>query len=112
MSNAPAFIANSELTYKPLCIPGLRASAEWQHIDKYFNDAANTKTYSGYNIYNLRFGYDFKSIIKGAGIWFNVINLTDELYATTVTHSQYGDNYNAAPPRVYTLGISYSFSKY
>jgi iron complex outermembrane receptor protein len=112
MNNAPAFIANSELTYKPLFIPGFRASGEWQHIDKYFTDAANTKTYSGYNIYNLRFGYDAKSIAKGAGIWFNVMNVTNQLYATTVTHSQYGDTYNAAPPRIYSLGISYSFSKY
>lgn len=112
MTNAPAFIANSEVTYKPLFIPGLRASAEWQHIDKYFTDAANSKTYSGYNICNLRFGYNFKSIVKGAGLWFNVLNATNQLYATTVTHSQYGDSYNAAAPRIYTLGISYSFSKY
>ncbi|RKR85070.1 outer membrane receptor protein involved in Fe transport [Mucilaginibacter gracilis] len=112
MNNAPAFIANSELTYKPLFIPGLRASAEWQHINQYYTDAANTKTYSGYNIYNLRFGYNFNSIIKGAGIWLNILNATNQLYATTVTHSQYGDTYNAAPPRIYTLGISYSFSKY
>jgi len=111
MNNAPAFIANSELTYKPIFIPGFRASAEWQHINQYYTDPANTKTYSGYNIYNLRFGYDFKSIIKGAGIWFNALNVTNQLYATTVTHSQYGDTYNAAPPRIYTLGISYSFSK-
>lgn len=112
MSNAPAWIANSELTYKPLFMPGFRASAEWQHIDKYFTDPANTKTYSGYDIYNLRFGYDFKRIVKGAGIWFNAMNVTNKLYATTVTSGQYGDTYNAAPPRIYTLGVSYSFSKY
>ncbi|SDG73982.1 TonB-dependent receptor [Mucilaginibacter sp. P25] len=113
MNNAPAWIANSELTYKPQYFPGFRIATEWQHINQYYTNPANTKTYSGYDIYNLRLGYDVKSsVLKGAGIWFNVLNLTNKLYATTVTSSQYGDTYNAAPPRTYTLGISYSFSKY
>jgi iron complex outermembrane receptor protein len=113
MNNAPAWIANSELTYKPQYLPGFRIATEWQHINRYFTNPANTKTYSGYDIYNLRLGYDVKSsVLKGAGIWFNVLNLTNKLYATTVTSSQYGDTYNAAPPRTCTLGISYSFSKY
>ena len=112
MSNAPTWIANSELTFKPAFIPGFRIAPEWQHIASYYTDPANTKTYSGYNIYNLRLGYDFKTnVLKGAGIWFNVLNATNQLYATTVTSNQYGDTYNAAPPRTYTLGISYSFSK-
>ncbi|MES2277360.1 MAG: TonB-dependent receptor [Bacteroidota bacterium] len=112
MNNAPAWIANSELTYKPEYIEGFRISGEWQHINRYFTNPANTKTYSGYNIYNLRMGYDFKhDALKGIGIWFNVLNLTNQLYATTVTSNQYGDTYNAAPPRTYTLGLSYSFSK-
>lgn len=113
MNNAPAWIANSELTYKPAYINGLRLAAEWQHINQYFTNPANTKTYSGYDIYNLRLGYDVKSTaLKGAGIWFNVLNFTDKLYATTVTSNQYGDTYNAAPPRTFTLGISYSIAKH
>ncbi|MGF7075628.1 TonB-dependent receptor [Mucilaginibacter sp. 3215] len=113
MNNAPAWVANSELSYKPQYLPGFRIATEWQHINQYYTNPANTKTYSGYDIYNLRLGYDVKSsVLKGAGIWFNVLNLTNKLYATTVTSSQYGDTYNAAPPRTYTLGISYSFSKY
>jgi iron complex outermembrane receptor protein len=112
MNNAPAWIANSEITYKPAYLNGFRIATEWQHINSYFTNPANTKTYSGYNIYNLRLGYDAKSnALKGMGIWFNVLNLTNKLYATTVTSNQYGDTYNAAPPRIYTLGISYSFSK-
>jgi iron complex outermembrane receptor protein len=112
MANAPKWIANSELTYKPLFIPGFRVAGEWQHIDTYFTNPANTKTYGGYDIYNLRLGYDLKqTVLKGAGIWFNVLNLTNKLYATTVTSNQYGDTYNAAPPRTCTLGISYSFAK-
>ncbi|AMR30366.1 hypothetical protein A0256_02505 [Mucilaginibacter sp. PAMC 26640] len=113
MNNAPAWIANSELTYKPAYVDGLRLSTEWQHINRYYTNPANTKTYSGYNIYNVRVGYDVKSsVLKGAGIWLNVLNVTDKLYATTVTSNQYGDTYNAAPPRTFTLGISYSIAKH
>lgn len=112
MANAPSWIANSELTYKPIFIPGLRVAAEWQHIDKYFTNPANTKAYGGYDIYNARLGYEAKAnALKGFGIWFNVLNLTNALYATTVVSNQYGDTYTAAPPRTYTLGLSYSFSK-
>ncbi|RZA04158.1 MAG: TonB-dependent receptor [Sphingobacteriaceae bacterium] len=113
MNNAPNWIANSEITYKPNYFKGFRIAAEWQHLDGFFTNPANTKSYSGYNIYNLRMGYNFTSkAIKGAGIWFNALNITNALYATNVVSNQYGDTYTAAPPRVFTLGVSYSFSKY
>jgi iron complex outermembrane recepter protein len=113
MNNAPNWIANSEITYKPNYFKGFRIAAEWQHLNGFFTNPANTKSYSGYNIYNLRMGYNFKNkVIKGAGIWFNALNITNALYATNVVSNQYGDTYTAAPPRVFTLGISYSFSKY
>ncbi|MCJ8210966.1 TonB-dependent receptor [Mucilaginibacter sp. RS28] len=113
MSNAPAWIANSEITWKPSFIPGFRIAPEWQHIDKYYTDPGNTKTYNGYDIFNLRTGYQFKTLaLKGVSVWLNVLNLTNKLYATTVTSNQYGDTYNAAPPRIYTIGLSYNFSKY
>jgi iron complex outermembrane recepter protein len=112
MNNAPAWIANSELTYKPQFIPGFRIAGEWQHIAQFFTNPANTKSYSGYDIFNVRLGYEAKqNTLKGFGIWFNVLNLTNKLYATNVTSNQYGDTYTAAPPRTYTLGLSYSFSK-
>ncbi|GAA4088932.1 TonB-dependent receptor domain-containing protein [Mucilaginibacter panaciglaebae] len=112
MNNAPAWIANAELSYKPYYLPGFRIAGEWQHIDQYFTNPANTKTYPGYNIYNVRLGYEVKGgVWRGAGIWVNAMNVTGKLYASTVTSNQYGDTYNAAPPRTFTLGISYSFAK-
>lgn len=113
MNNAPAWIANAEITYKPMYLPGFRIAGEWQHIDQYYTNPANTKTYSGYNTYNLRLGYEFKQdLLKGTGLWFNVLNVTNKLYATTVTSNQYGDTYNAGPPRILSFGVSSNFSKY
>jgi iron complex outermembrane receptor protein len=113
MINAPSWIANSEITYKPEFIAGFRSALEWQHIGPYYKDNANLRKYEGYNAFNLRLGYDLKSTkLRGLGIWLNVLNLTDKLYATNVTSSAFADTYYAAPPRTYTLGLNYSFSKY
>ncbi|MBS7564847.1 TonB-dependent receptor [Mucilaginibacter sp. Bleaf8] len=113
MVNAPVWIANSEITYKPSYLDGFRSSFEWQHIGPYYKDNANARRYDRYDVFNLRLGYDLhQTALKGIGVWFNVINLTNRLYATNVTSSTYSDTYYAAPPRTYTLGISYSFAKH
>jgi outer membrane receptor protein involved in Fe transport len=113
MVNAPAWIANTEVTYKPLFLPGFRTAFEWQHIGPYFKDNANTRKYEGYDVFNWRLGYDLKQTsLKGIGLWLNVLNLTNRLYATNVTSSTYADTYYAAAPRTYMLGISYTFSKH
>jgi len=111
MTNAPSSIINSEITWKPKFIKGFRSATEWQYISRYFVNSANSKTYNGYDIFNLRLGYSFsKASLKGAGLWLNVLNVTDKLYATNVTGNQYGVTYNAAPPRTISLGLSYNLS--
>ncbi|WP_207420465.1 TonB-dependent receptor [Desertivirga brevis] len=111
MANAPASIINSEVTWKPGFVAGLRMAAEWQSISKYYVNSANTRSYRGYDIFNLRFGYDIKAkVAKGAGLWLNIMNVTDQLYANNVTGNQYGVTYNAAAPRTVTIGLTYSFT--
>lgn len=112
MSNAPTFVGNCEISWKPSNLKGFRSMLEWQSVSKYFINPANTKSYGGYSIFNFRSGYDFvQGAAKGLGIWFNVLNLTNELYAATVTANQYRTTYNAAPPASFTLGIAYSFER-
>ena len=108
MANAPSWIANTELTWKPAFIEGFRSALEWQHLNKYYINSAISKSYQGYDVFNLRLGYELKSgFARGAGIWLNAINLMDKLYATNVTANQYGATYNAAAPRTFSLGISF-----
>ncbi|HEY1023799.1 MAG TPA: TonB-dependent receptor [Sphingobacteriaceae bacterium] len=111
MAGAPSWIANSEVTWKPTFVSGLRSSLEWQHVGKYFVNTANSKSYNGYDLLNLRLGYDLQTLAKGAGIWLNVLNLTDKLYSSNVIGNQYGVTYAAAAPRTFSLGFKYSFSK-
>jgi len=107
MGQAPSWIANSELTYKPAFAPSLRAALEWQHIDSYFMDNANSAEYDGYNIFNFRLGYN----IKGIEVWANVMNISNKLYATVARRSQWGDSYSIGEPRAINLGLAYNFQK-
>lgn len=104
---APTWIANAELTWKPSFLKGFRIGLEWQHVDSYFMDAQNTKEYPGFNILNARMGYTW----KGLEAWFNVLNLTNELYATRASSSRWGDSYNPGDPRTFNIGIGYRFAE-
>lgn len=105
MPQAPQWIANAQLSYTPHQIKGLRVGLEWQHINSYFMDQQNTKTYDGCDVFNLRLGYEWKSF----EIWTNVLNLTDELYATVARATKWGQSYSLGKPQHITFGIAYSF---
>lgn len=107
MSRAPKWIANAQLTYKPDYLKGFRASIEWQHIDEYFMDQQNAKVYEGYDIINLRFGYQKKSF----EIWTNLMNAMNSLYATAASSSAWGQSYSLGRPRNINLGIAYKFQQ-
>ncbi|WP_066836361.1 TonB-dependent receptor [Rufibacter ruber] len=106
MATAPRYIGNTEITYKPLFLPGLRLSAEWQRVGRYYMDPANSETYQGYHLFHARMGYAF----HGVEAWVNVINLTNELYATTVDKFAYGKSYRQGVPRTFTVGLGYQFT--
>lgn len=111
MVNAPNWIANAEVYYKPRCVPGARLGLEYQRVGSYYTNTANTKTYAGYNLLNLRLGYRLpQPALRGLEVWANVVNLGNALYATLVTANQYGTTYTAAAPRAFTLGAGYTFA--
>ncbi len=106
MAQAPNFIANSEITYKPNFIKGFRVAFEWQHIDSYYMDAANTKEYSGYDLLNVRLGYNR----KGFEIWTNILNATNQKYSTRASASSWGTTYSPGDPINVNIGVAYTFS--
>lgn len=106
MATAPRFIGNMEASYKPFFAKGLRLSLEWQHIGNYYMDAANTESYPGYNLLNARAGYTFMRM----EIWLNLLNVTNELYATTADKYIYGKSYRLGSPRTLHAGVGYNLS--
>lgn len=108
MPGAPAWIANSQITFKPQkFIKGFRISLEWQHINNYYMDAQNTQKYKGYDVFNLRMGYEYRSF----ELWANIMNVSNQLYATNASASAWGTSYTSGEPINLNLGIAYRFKK-
>ncbi len=111
MVGAPGWLANAEVFYKPRFVPGARLGLEYQRVGAYYTNTANTRTYAGYNLLNLRLGYRLpQAALRGLDVWVNVVNLSNELYSTNTTTNQYGTTYVAAAPRTFTLGVGYTFA--
>lgn len=107
MPQAPPYIVNSEITYKPSFLRGFRIAVEYQGLGEYYTDPQNTAKYKGFNLFNARMGYNF----KGFEIWANCINLTDKVYAATVDKSAYGTSYRPGQLRTLNIGLGYNFSR-
>jgi iron complex outermembrane recepter protein len=118
MPQSPRWIANSEVTYKPAYVNGLRISLEWQRIGSWYQDQVNNTRYDdrgflgfkGVSYLNLRAGYEW----KGIEVFTNVINLTDELYANSATRGNSATDrttFTPAAPRTFVLGMQYTFNR-
>lgn len=105
MPQAPTWIFNSEVFYKPRFVKGLRVGVEMMHMNQYFMDAANSKTYPGFLIFNARAGYTF----KGFEIWCNVLNFTNQLYSPNARLSRWGESITVGDPLNVNVGIGYNF---
>jgi iron complex outermembrane recepter protein len=106
MNNAPRWMHNAEIWYKPSFANGLRLGAEWQRIGSYFMDPKNTEKYPGYNVLNIRAGYKFKDL----DIWVNIMNATDNYYSYISTKTVSGYSYTLAEPRNFNVGVSYDLA--
>ncbi len=107
MPQSPNWIANTQVTYKPSYLKGFRVSLEWRHVAEYYMDQSNTKSYEGYDVFNVRLGYKRKSI----EIWTNILNVADELYATVARSNAWGQTYSLGNPRNINVGLAYKFQQ-
>jgi len=76
IESAPRVLANTRLTWQPN--PGARVQFEWVKIGWYWLDAANTQTYSGYDLFNLRGNW---KIFRDVSLFGTIHNLADKRYA-------------------------------
>ncbi len=104
MNNAPRWMHNTEVWYRPGFVKGLRLGVEWQKIGSYFMDPKNTVKYKGYNVVHVRAGYQIRSL----EVWVNMMNATDNYYAYIASKST-SYSYTLADPRHFNMGLSYDF---
>lgn len=107
MSQAPPYFVNSELSFKPEFLKGFRVSVEWQAMGGYHTDAQNTARYKGFNIVNVRTGYQFNTV----EVWVNCLNAGDVVYATTVEKSSWGTTYRPGQLRTFNIGIGWRLNQ-
>jgi len=105
MPGAPPLILNARMRYRPQWWPGAYFIGELFHVDPYYMDPANTRIYEGYEIYNLRMGKQFDRW----KIWINIINLTNELYATSASYAWGRASYRPGEKRSVNIGVSYTW---
>jgi iron complex outermembrane receptor protein len=117
MPQAPRWVANTELTYKPQWLPGLRVAGEYQRISAWYQNQVNTVRYAdkglfgaeGVSVLNLRTGYSWRETLE---LFVNVLNLTNERYATAATRGNAATDrstYTPGAPRTVALGVQYNF---
>lgn len=112
MSGAPRFTGNAEVIYKPSYVKGLRVSAELQHQGNYFMDDLDLYKYKGFDVLNVRAGYQ----VKGFEIWVNALNATNLYYSVFSTKNATASgsaaySYSLGEPREITVGLAYHFGK-
>lgn len=107
MPGAPSWIFNAGIDYRPVIVKGLKFSFEWQRVSSYFMDQENSEEYEGYNLLNARASYTFKFV----EVWGNIMNITDELYATRASLSYGRKQYTPGLPRTFQVGLNINVGK-
>lgn len=110
MDRAPTFVANAEVAARLQFVPGLRIAAEIQRVSGYWMDPENTTWYDGHTVLNARARYA-GPLLRGLEVWASLLNVTDELYATTAAVSFGRKQYSPGLPRSITLGLGYRLGR-
>ncbi len=103
MPGAPEWVMNGELKYQPSFWKDSYFIIEWFRVSPYYMDLDNTMKYNGYHIFNLRTGKKFGNF----KLWFNVLNLTDKLYATSASYSWGRQSFRPGEKRSFNVGMTY-----
>ncbi len=101
-ANAPNNVANVRIYYRPEWALGLTSMLEWQYVDSWWLDDANTREYDGYDLWNLKFSY---AVDDNVSLYAKIDNLTDEIYAERAVYAWGKEKYTPGGPRQFYLGV-------
>ena len=110
MPNAPREQGNLRLGYA--MFQGARAELEWQLVGPYVTDQANTHSYGGYNLFNLRADAPVNDQIA---VHVRILNATNVKYAdratvtTASTAAASKDEYFPGQPLTLMTGVTVKF---
>lgn len=104
VDSAPRWLANARLGWD--FMEGARAELEWRFVDEYFVDAANTNTYEGHQVFNLRVR---AAVTENVELTGRVMNLGNVDYAERADFAFGSFRYFPGEPRSAYAGIAVSF---
>jgi len=113
MPQAPSNVTTAEIGYKP--DSNARIALEMVQVGGYWMNNANTVSYDGHRLFNLRGNYNFGAGWEG---WLQGRNLTNQLYSDSSSSSYSGvgaytpntqNTYTVGSPRSLMVGVNYSF---
>ncbi len=108
MESAPRELVNARLAWAPAFAPEARAGVEWVRVGSYFLDPANTRTYPGHDLLNLRLSVPLTRALELDG---RVSNLLDERYAEGASFDRFqGELFTPGAPRALSLAVRYRWS--
>lgn len=108
ISLAPRTVSSLALGWSPKSgdLAGLTLEGEWTHLGPYKMDDANTNTYQGHHLFNLRGAYQLTDDIEVFG---RVMNLLDTRWATVAQFTSNREEFAPGLPRTIFAGITARF---
>lgn len=100
IDTAPRRLANMQLTWRPL--DGVSTELAWTHMGRYFTNAANTRSYPGHDVFDLRGAW---AATPQLDLTLAVRNLADIRYAERADYAFGVDRYFPAESRAVTFGV-------
>lgn len=108
ISLAPRTVSSVELAWAPKTgdLAGLMLEGEWTHLGPYKMDDANTNTYQGHHLFNLRGSYE---VVDGIEVFGRVMNLMDARWATIAQFTNGREEFAPGLPRTFFAGVTARF---
>jgi outer membrane receptor protein involved in Fe transport len=104
IDTAPRRLANLRAQWKP--VEKFSSELEWEHVGRYFTNAANTRVYPGHDVLNLRADWSVNDRISLFGAVRNLTNLKYAERADYVVIANVGtDRYFPAEDRAFSIGV-------
>jgi iron complex outermembrane receptor protein len=100
IESAPRVISTSRLSWQPR--PGALAQLEWVRLGQYWLDPANTQTYSGHDLLNVRGTWPLTKDVSAFG---SVYNIADKRYADSAQLASNQPVLSPGLPRTFYAGL-------
>lgn len=106
IAQAPTVMSTSDLKVRPL--NGLQIELEWVFLGRYFMDDANTVTYPGHNLFNVRARYELNERFTVFARLHNLTNVRYSDFSSYTPTNTLGPMYTPGEPLSLICGLSYS----